>query len=353
MSPTITQQVRTVSTSVEVATRAAEFGTAARLLMQARGDYHAAGRIAEAQGLRPIAEYFQKAAVAPLATSDTGLAQAAPTAAAFLSSLRSVGAFDRIAADAKRVPPISRAVVITGSTAATVHGEGMLKPLTSMALAGYTLSQLVTVAVVAMSDELLRLASPQFFQNELTSAVAKSTDEKFLAVITAGLTPIASAGATSNQILQDVTRLLSAIDTDSASRVFVLAQPATMKAMATKTTAATGELAFPTLTINGGTLAGVTFLASDGVPSGQMIGVDANALAVDVGSADVRSIRQGSLQFSDAPDSPPVAATLLKNLWQHGLQALAVHRTFAVQLLRATGAAMVDTINYQTGNSPA
>jgi hypothetical protein len=44
----------------------------------------------------------------------------------------------------------------------------------------------------------------------LAGAVGATTDAEFIRLITAGLTPLTSAGATSNQIMQDISRLLDA-----------------------------------------------------------------------------------------------------------------------------------------------
>jgi hypothetical protein len=69
--------------------------------------------------------------------------------------------------------------------------------------------------------------------------------------------------------------------------------------------------------------------------------------------AAVEVMTQASFQAESAPDSPTLSSTILTNLWQNNLVALLARRTFGASLLRATGAAMINGLNYQTGNSPA
>jgi hypothetical protein len=52
--------------------------------------------------------------------------------------------------------------------------------------------------------------SGALIRRELAGAVGATTDAEFIRLITAGLTPLTSAGATSNQIMQDISRLLDA-----------------------------------------------------------------------------------------------------------------------------------------------
>ena len=59
-----------------------------------------------------------------------------------------------------------------------------------------------------------------------------------------------------------------------------------MKTLATKETQ-TGELAFPTLTVNGGTLAGITFVPTAGAGSQTMTLFDATQLGADGGTVFV------------------------------------------------------------------
>ena len=163
---------------------------------------------------------------------------------------------------------------------AFVHAEAAPKPISSLQLSGHQLAETEVAAIVVMSEELLNAMGPEsgaLIRRELAGAVASATDAEFIRLITSGLTPLTSAGATSNQIMQEISRLLNALDVDQASKVYILAEPNTVKTIATKVNGTTGMFAFPTMGVQGGTLAGVEAIPSDGVPSGQMIAIDATA----------------------------------------------------------------------------
>jgi HK97 family phage major capsid protein len=218
------------------------------------------------------------------------------------------------------------------------------------------LEETEVAAIIVQTVELLTSLSPEsgaMIRRELAGAVAAATDAEFINLVTANLTPLVSAGATSNQIMQDISRLLNAIDVDQSSKIYILAPPNTVKSIATKVSGTTGEFAFPTVGVQGGTLAGVPIIPSDGVPNGEMIAIDANAVAASTSALGIEFFRHGDVQMSDAPDSPPVASTTLVNLWQHNLSALLLRRRFGCELLRATGASMLNRVNYFTSNSPA
>jgi len=115
-------------------------------------------------------------------------------------------------------------------------------------------------AGMALNDEVLKIGGPDaltFFNAELRAAVAAATDAKFIEILTTGISPTATNGAVSTSILQDIATLLSAVTTSSRSRLFLLVESSTAKAWAAKVTPQ-GELAFPTMTPNGGTIAGIS-----------------------------------------------------------------------------------------------
>jgi HK97 family phage major capsid protein len=290
-------------------------------------------------------------------TTASSLAEYVGTTSAFLEGLRTYGAFDRMLGDMKQVPPRARIASVILNATAYVHGEGAAKPVTAPNFQGYTLTETEVVGILVQSLELLRALSPEsgrFIRNELASAVAAVTDQQFIDLITASLTPLASVGGgTSNAIMQDISRLLNALDVDQASKVYILAQPNTVKTIATKVSGTTGMFAFDTMGIQGGTLAGAEVIPSDGVGSGEIIAIDANAVAASSSALGTDFFRHGDIQMETAPDSPVIASTVRVPLWQNDLSALLLRRRFGCQLLRTTGAAMISGANYYTANSPA
>jgi HK97 family phage major capsid protein len=354
---TLAHQVAKASHDLETRTRAGEFVAIARCLMLANGRMREAVQIAEQRFVQRVVDVFRKTAVAPTSlTTASSLAEYTGTTTAFLESLRTVGAFDRMLPDMRQVPPRARVASTTLNATAYVHGEAAAKPISSLQLSGQTLDETEVAAIVVQSEELIKALGPEsgaLIRRELAGAVASATDTEFIRLITASLTPLVSAGATSNQILQDISRLLNALDVDQNSKVYILAQPNTVKTIATKVSGTTGEFAFPTVEIGGGTLAGAQLIASDGVASGTMVAIDANTVAASTSALGMEILREGDVQMESAPDSPPTAATTRISLWQHNLTALLLRRRFGCELLRTTGAAMLNGINYYTSNSPA
>lgn len=348
------------SLDTETRTKAGEFAAVCRLLMLTRGDRAEAAEIAEARRFLPrVGEILRKSAVAPVSlTTASDLALYTGTVSAFLESLKSVGAFDQMLGDMKVVPPRSRVSATLLNATGYVHGEGWAKPISSLQLAGHQLNETEAAAIVVMTEELVRAISPEsgaMIRRELAGAVAAVTDAEFIRLVTTSLTPLVSTGGTSNNVMQDVSRLLNALDVDQASKVYILAQPNTVKSIATKVTGTTGEFAFPTVTVNplGGSLAGCPLIPSDGVPAGQMIAIDANAVAASTSALGTDFFRQADIQMESSPDSPPVASTTRLSLWQNNLTALLLRRHFGCELLRTTGASMLSSVNYYTSNSPA
>ena len=185
----------------------------------------------------------------------------------------------------------------------------------------------------------------------MRNAVAVETDRQFLSILTTGISPTASSGGAAANVLLDIDAALTAISGDSASKYFLIAEPETVKKWALRTNA-NGSLAFPGLTPQGGTLAGIDVIASDGVASGTMIFADANQIAAASDTIELSASNQAALEFQTAPSSPPVASQLIQSLWQQNMTGLRATRYFGAERLRDTAVAVVNNLSY-TGNSPA
>ena len=85
----------------------------------------------------------------------------------------------------------------------------------------------------------------------------------FLSTLISGTTPIASTGATAANAMNDIRRILDAATVTANSRFHLIVSPPTAARMAVMTTATIGGFAFPTLTVNGGTMGGIQVHASD------------------------------------------------------------------------------------------
>src|SRR5262245_22501450 len=280
----IVRQINRAAADAEAATRAGEFAQLARLFAIAKGDWRWASKLDQASPR--VAEIARKAAVDPGSTTSlSSIAQTEGIVQAFLDSLRNVGAFDAMLLSMKRVPIRTRVAAVSLSATGYIVGQGAPKPLTALSLTGDTLTEYVAAAILVLTQELVSSASPDsqaLFRRELSNAVAAVTDQQFISLITSGAATVSSAGATANQIHQDFANALNAMSTDAASRLFVLVQSGTAKALATKVTN-NGETAFPGMSPTGGTILNMPALVSDGVSNGTMVIADANAIAAAAG----------------------------------------------------------------------
>lgn len=336
----------------DAALNARMFVHAAKYIALAKGSKSEAYTLAKMnRALPPIVEVLQKAAAdvgstggwgAPL--MDSGLA------AAFLSSLRSASVFEAALPFMPRVPfRTTVRVVTTGATGATVN-EAMTKPVTKLSLSASAMSEQKTLAIVAVTEELLRQASIRLFQDELTRTVAVALDTAFVAKITTGISPTTSNGGTSAAVLADFAAGLAALTLDAGSKVFAAVSPDIAKAWAFKTTS-TGERMFPELGINGGDVGGVTVFPTDGV-SGQIVFFDATQIATADTGIELDTAKYATLQLDTVGDSPPGAATPYVSLWQMGMVGVKAIRHWAAERMRTGAVSVISGVSY-TGNSPA
>jgi hypothetical protein len=359
MSPSIAEHIGAVHLNTEALNRRDEFVQCARFLIAA-GGHGAAQRMAQQSHASPrVIEALQhKAATAAGTITDSQwaapLAQGSLLATAFVESLRDVGAFDRLLPDMLRVPPLTKLAVVTAGVVGASVGEAMAKPVGRVSLAAQAMDPLKACAFVVLSQELMRMGGAgaiPLLRRELTGAVAQVTDEIFISTLTAGLTAIPSSGFTALGARADLRALLDAVDTGAASKLYLLTTSSIAKRLSIISDASGGS-AFPQLTAQGGSVAGIPLVVSDGVPSGQLILCDASQLAAVSGPVELDISTQGAVQMDTVPDSPPTASTNLVSLWQMNYAALRCERYFAVERLRDTAVAVVSGVT-ATGNSPS
>jgi hypothetical protein len=371
---TIMQRIGAVSASIEVGNRAREFVSLARCLALAKGSVASAEAIAREARLSPTVINVlsdrhkvwdmprdlvlgHRAAVAAGTTTDATwaapLADFNVLANAFLESLRSFGAFDGMLPFMRRVPFRSRIGVSTVGITGTTVPQGHVKPISSLTVSGDTLDDFKAIAILVITAELARFSEPaagDLFAVELSNAVAVETDETFVGVLTTGATSIGSSGSTAEHVRNDLRALLAAVTTSARSRLFLLTTPAIAKVLSVLHTS-TGDAAFPGITYRGGDLAGITVIASDGVPSATMVLVDAAQIVAASDTIQLDAASHASVQFETAPDSPPTASTNLQSLWQQNMLGLKASRYFAVNRLATTGVAVLTGASY-LGDSP-
>ena len=353
-----------VSANLETATRAGEFVALARILCASSGYVGDTVAMAKAQRISPrvvsvLETGIYKSAVAAggLAPGNWGaeLGDYGNMITAFVDSLKTFGAFDSMLPSMKRVPLRTRlAFVSIGATGAIVPG-GHVSPITQLSLTGnMQIDEHKALAILVMSVELARMAGSagnDLFARELRAAISVVTDQQFIALITAGVTPIASSGSSVVAVRTDLAAALAGIETDAQSDIFVLVPAKIAKAWALTNTES-GAPAFPEMGVLGGMIAGMRVIVTSGAADGTIVVADANQIAANAGGIELAKSTQADIQFDTVPDSPTSAASVLQSLWQSNNVALRALRYFGAHKIGADAVAVIEGVSY-SGDSPS
>jgi hypothetical protein len=350
---------------IELSRGANDFIAIAKYLGGARGDTLLASRMAAAAGaservVEAVRSVGQKAAVGAGTTTDSVWAQPlalySQASGAFVESLRNgPSVFDMMLPNMRRAPLHTQFSLTTVGAVGETIVEGGARTISSLSLESHNLAEHKAMAAVIVSSELLRIGgndASAMLNLEVRQGLAAVCNQSFLGLVTTGLTPIASSGSTMVAARTDMMAALNAVRLSESSKVFVIAEPGTMKTLALNITESGPPSFGDNLGILGGTAAGMTFLVSDSLTAGQMVFVDANQLVGNAGDVELSTIRQGSIQMVDtSPDSPPTQNTILHNLWQSGHVCISASRFYGCERVRSTAAAVISGCHY-LGDSP-
>jgi hypothetical protein len=343
----IVQQISKISSNVEVATRAGEFVRYAKNLLEAKGRLTYAREIAARNGSSyRICDILQKAAEAGTTTSDTWASALAPyqqLSAGFISSLAAYSCFDSISASGAFVamPMMTRVVSVTAAAMGSGVAEAATKAPSQIEVESTQLSPRKAVALVVVSDELIRSTSTAAFNligAELRHAVAKATDALFIGEIAlaTGAQAINSSGMSSAQFTTDLNDALQLLSIGKNSRVFLIGPPNVIKQVALMRGSG-GAVSFPQMEISGGAISGISVLVSDAL-SDSLVLLDAQSVAADSTMPIVVEVgREASVDLNGG-EQPTF------NVWQKNCQSLRAERNFAFSLLRANGVVRIDGI---------
>lgn len=261
-----------------------------------------------------------KASVSALTTGDIGTVPARE----FLA-LVSAGSITGKLSGMREVDFGVRTINMTSGAAAYWTAQNNPKPLSKPALQGSVLYSSKVIALIAVTDESIRIASEateQLLQNDLTRAVSEVLDWAFIdpgnggipnampAAITSGVTPIA---ATSNPA-DDITALIESFTGDLASAHFVT-DPATAVRLALSRDGA-GSFQFQDVTARGGSLVGIPLITSRSSPTdsngGNLALVDASGIAFAMDGVRFEKSNAATLMMSDSPSSPAEMVSLFQ-----------------------------------------
>lgn len=229
-----------------------------------------------------------------------------------------------------RIPGLRRVpfnVRITGqSSGATGYwvGEGQAKPLTRYGFNATTLTWAKVAAIIAITDELARFSVPSaeaLVRDEIAAALLERLDIDFVdptkaavanvspASITNGVTNLNDTGATLANTMTDIAQFFNAMisnNFDISQCVWIMPNTVAMQLALMRD--ATGALAFPTMSVSGGTWQGLPVVASQHLlfshtpANNKVILVHAPSIAVsDDGGFTIDVSREASLEMDDQP----------------------------------------------------
>jgi HK97 family phage major capsid protein/HK97 family phage prohead protease len=264
----------------------------------------------------------------------------------------------------------------SGGNAAWV-GEGVGKPLTSVAFDTVTLTHDKVATIAVLTKEVVRLSSPsaeEMVRNSLRDAVVQRIDTDFIhpgnagtanvkpASITYGVAPLTSVGTSSDNVITDVGKLIKAyVENNMNPSGLVLIMPATMATMLGMMRNSLGQRVFDGVNMNGGTLEGIPvittqYAANQSGAGNLVIAVHApSILLADDGVVTVDASDQVSLQMSDAPTINAVTGVgaSLVSMWQTNSLAVRAEREITWVKGRSEAVVFIDDTNWGTTGSPA
>ena len=316
----------------------------ARALAIAKGDVLVARSYAEAQSwsARDAIVTHLKAAVSPVSMAETLYGPVYDDLAEYLRPLTLVGKLTALQA----VPFLTRLVRGVGGARAAWVSEGKPVPAshTSFEDAGTIEPRRISTIVVASMAAIERssIVSERMLRDECGRAIVEGLDRAFIdpssGEVTGERPASVSYGATQ---LNSTGSSIAAIDADLKSMMTTLTAAGISLATAAwclhPTTAANmslmrdaGGLAYPGLTANGGTLAGLPAVTSEALSAGGSPG-EFNIVLLAQSEIDIADENGGGLSIAKSAaiqldDAPSASASQLTSLWSAGLVGIMVSR---------------------------
>lgn len=229
-----------------------------------------------------------------------------------------------------RIPGLRRVpfnIRITGQTSGATGywvGEGQSKPLTRFGTTATTLTWAKVAAIIAITDELARFSSPSaetLVRDELGAALLERIDVDFTdpskaavanvspASITNGVTNLNDTGSSLANTNTDIAQFFNAMignNFNIAECVWIMPNTVALQLSLMRDSA--GALAFPTVSVTGGTWQGLPVVASQHLlfshtpANNKVILVHAPSIALaDDGGFTIDVSREASLEMDDQP----------------------------------------------------
>jgi HK97 family phage major capsid protein len=265
----------------------------------------------------------------------------------------------------RRVPFNIRMAKTASGTSVGWVGQGKPKPVSAMDFDTVSLTWAKIAGIVVLTEELVRFSSPSaeaIVRDDMLKAIAAFKDAQFIdptvaavagtnpASVTNGLTPVTSTGSSVAAVTADVNTVMNNFATanlDPRQAAWVM-RPRTAQYLSTLRTTQ-DILAFPGITMMGGTFQGLPVIVSNSVPldtgtSTFIALIDASeVLYADDGAVRLDSSNQASLQMDSAPAE---GAAQMVSLWQHNMIGLRAELFVNWQRRRDAAVQLIEDVSY-------
>lgn len=309
-------------------TQASMIPRVAGYLLRAGGDWREARAMAEMDRAHRVVEYLQRAPVPVGITGDTtyGGPIADPNSKAFFESLRNDSVFfSMLQAGALRKVPLNvRLGAITAGAKASIVAEGVSKPISKLTTSSLTmLAPQKATAIICITKEVVDSATAEaesVVAAELRAGVAAAVDAQFISAVKTGATVIAATASMGADL--KAALLATNLAGPSGSARWIAGATAAKIAATLDVVRKTGP--------KGGELMGIPLVVSDSAAADELILLNGAGVIANASTIDLRQSEQAMLEMSDAPSSPPIAATVSIPLFQMDLRALKAECVFGV-----------------------
>lgn len=345
------------------------FARYAKALAMANGNRFEAAEYAKAFHDTPQVALALKAAVQPgTTTGETYGAPLAPLqhmANEFIELLTPQTIIGRL--PGLRTIPFNVSVPrhTSGSTVSWV-GEAKPAPVSSQAFGNIQLGKAKVVALTAISEELVKLSTPQadaIIQDEMSKSIVKFLDTAFIDPAKAaveGVSPasvtkqgqtVAASGTDSAALRADIKSAIGKLLAKNISPVGCVWVMTEIQALSIGMMRnALGGQEFPGITATGGVLEGFPVITSNSVPTEAVGGTapiallkPSEILVADEGGIEIDITRDASLLMSDDPETDTGAPV---SLFQNGLVGIRALRHINWTPRRADAVASITGAKY-------
>lgn len=241
-------------------------------------------------------------------------------------------------------------------------GEGLPIPARAATFDTVRQEHYKAATIVILTRDLLRFSSPpaeQELRNQLLAGVAQFLDQQLLdksinptpdrpGALTWNAETVTSSGSTAAQVLADCLALIGKLVAQNCQfkNTFWIMRPGTAAALASKTNTA-GNLAFPLITANGGTLLGFNVITSANAPASITLIDVSEVMLSDDNVIDITATDEAAVQLDDNPSDTGSPQIRPVSLWQNNLFGLRCIKEVAWQMAHSTGSVDNSPIDYK------